>query len=198
MGQVVVTENLTLEGTGQSGPTATIIESPTSLPAGFISSYNGAENHPVVYASGAQVNIADLTVNGDGQGGLGGANGNYRFEGVGYLDASGSIDGVTIENVGETPVSGDQQGISIFVNNDDAVSRTVNISGDTIFAYQKGGITFNGAGLSGDISGNTVTGIGPTSLLAQNGIQVSRVRLGNHFRQYRRWQQLHACGYGRV
>ena len=174
VGQVVVTENLTLQGTGQSGPTATIIESPTSLPAGFISSYNGAENHPVVYASGAQVNIADLTVNGDGQGGLGGANGNYRFEGVGYLDASGSIDGVTIENVGETPVSGDQQGISIFVNNDDAVSRTVNISGDTIFAYQKGGITFNGAGLSGDISGNTVTGIGPTSLLAQNGIQVSR------------------------
>ena len=73
MGQVVVTENLTLQGTGQSGPTATIIESPTSLPAGFISSYNGAENHPVVYASGAQVNIADLTVNGDGQGGLGGA-----------------------------------------------------------------------------------------------------------------------------
>ena len=71
MGQVVVTENLTLQGTGQSGPTATIIESPTSLPAGFISSYNGAENHPVVYASGAQVNIADLTVNSDRPGRFG-------------------------------------------------------------------------------------------------------------------------------
>ena len=63
--------DLTLQGTGQSGPTATMIESPTSLPAGFISSYNRAETTRWSIASGARSTLADLTVNGDGQGGLG-------------------------------------------------------------------------------------------------------------------------------
>src|SRR5262249_37346464 len=42
-----------------------------------------------------------------------------------------------------------------------------------IDGYQKGGILVENAGASAKIFGNTVTGAGPTGVIAQNGIQVS-------------------------
>ena len=67
VGQVVAAKNLTIHGAGQ----ATIIQSPASLPVGFISTYNGVSNYAVVYVYNAQVNIANLSVDGNGQGGFG-------------------------------------------------------------------------------------------------------------------------------
>jgi hypothetical protein len=42
-----------------------------------------------------------------------------------------------------------------------------------VSTYQKNGITIDGTGSSATISGGSVTGVGPTPSLAQNGIQVS-------------------------
>jgi parallel beta-helix repeat protein len=64
------------------------------------------------------------------------------------------------------------------------------VVGNRIENYQKGGIVVIGAGSVGDVVANTVRGIGPTTFIAQNGIQVSdgasgRVRFntvsGNEF-----------------
>ncbi len=171
--QVVIAKNLTLQGTSQSG---TIIQSPASVPANFITAYNGVENHPVVFVNGAaNVAIKTLTVDGNGQGN--GTPGNYRFEGIGYFNAGGTIDHVTIEHIRETPLNGDQQGIGIFAESE-AGTNSLNITNDTIFDYQKGGIVVNGTGLTALVSGNTVTGIA-TSLTAQNGIQISRGAVAN-------------------
>ena len=164
--QVVITKDLTLEGTDEA---TTIIRSPASVPANFITTYNGVENHPIVFVSNADVTMEDLTVDGAGQ-----ASGNFRFEGVGYYDATGTIDHVTVEHIRDNPLDGVQTGVGIFAQNDDAAARNLNVTDDTIFDYQKGGIVINGAGLNALVSGNTVTGSGPTSLIAQNGIQISR------------------------
>src|SRR5690242_9047888 len=50
---------------------------------------------------------------------------------------------------------------------------TATITHDQIYGFQKGGIVVDG-NASADIENDTITGIGPTSLIAANGIQVSR------------------------
>ncbi len=47
----------------------------------------------------------------------------------------------------------------------------VTIANNTVTDYQKNGITVNGA-VSATVTGNTVTGAGPITYIAQNGIQV--------------------------
>ena len=91
-----------------------------------------------------------------------------------------------IHDIGESPLNGSQHGNAIFYMNasgnaaaDD--SRTCNdnthavtgtISGNTVTAYQKNGITVKCPGASVDISGNTVTGAEDATFIAQNGIEV--------------------------
>jgi hypothetical protein len=50
---------------------------------------------------------------------------------------------------------------------------TATLSKDTIDGYQKNGITVDGAGSTANITSDTITGAGPTTQIAQNGIQVS-------------------------
>jgi parallel beta-helix repeat protein len=50
---------------------------------------------------------------------------------------------------------------------------TAVIEDNEISGYQKNGITVRGNGSAADIIGNQITGAGPTSVIAQNGIQIS-------------------------
>jgi hypothetical protein len=99
-----------------------------------------------------------------------------------------NVTGSTIEKIGDAVQNGNQHGNAIFYMNasgdqtgnvDD--SRTCNatvhsvtgtISGNTVDTYQKNGITVKCPGVSVAISGNTVTGAGETTLIAQNGIEL--------------------------
>lgn len=79
----------------------------------------------------------------------------------------------TISAIHDLPsLSGDQHGIGIYyracATNSSA---TGTISGNTVADYQKGGIVVSCSGAEASISGNTVTGIGPTTEIAQNGIE---------------------------
>jgi Right handed beta helix region len=78
-----------------------------------------------------------------------------------------------IHDIGETPLNGSQHGVAIYYR---AYflggSASGKISGNTIYHYQKGGIVTNGQGTSVVVTDNTVTGEGPVSYIAQNGIQV--------------------------
>jgi hypothetical protein len=53
------------------------------------------------------------------------------------------------------------------------------IKNNVIDKFQKGGIYVDGAGSKATITGNTVTGIGPTADIAANGIQISRNAIGH-------------------
>jgi parallel beta-helix repeat protein len=83
---------------------------------------------------------------------------------------SANVTGSSVHDIGETPLNGSQHGTAIYYR---AFGGTASgtISGNTITHYQKGGITANG-NVSATITNNTVTGEGPVSYIAQNGIQV--------------------------
>jgi hypothetical protein len=86
-------------------------------------------------------------------------------------------DGATVDvtdsgvfSIGESPFNGAQHGVAIYFTN--GASGT--ISGNHVYAYQKGGIVVNAAGTTASVTANHVTGLGPVDFIAQNGIQVSR------------------------
>ena len=159
--QLVISIDLTLMGAGSS----TIIQSPAALTAKFVTS---ADNYPIIFANGsADVTIKDLVVDGLGRG-----NTNYRFVGIGYYNAGGTVENVEVKDVRNTPLDGSQHGVAIYVYNQDASLRTVNIYNSNFYGYQKNGMALNGAGLTVNVSGNTTTGMGASDKIAQNGIQI--------------------------
>jgi hypothetical protein len=103
-----------------------------------------------------------------------------RFIGISYRNASGAISGGSVTNIRHEPLDGAQNGLGIHVQASATHVAIVDTSGVTVSGYQKNGITYSGCGCAnavagstrGVVSGNTVTGAGPTSLIAQNGIQV--------------------------
>jgi hypothetical protein len=70
---------------------------------------------------------------------------------------------------------GCQNGIAVLVGrSSEGQVGTAILRDNEIDAYQKGGVMVDGAGSSALLDGNTVTGVGPTPVIAQNGIQISR------------------------
>lgn len=159
--QVEIDKNLVLKGAGSG----TVIQSPATLIKFFTTSAN---NYPVVYVHDATtVTVQDLVVDGAGKG-----NANYKFEGIAYHNAGGAVRNVEIKDVRDNPWSGGQHGVALYAYNDDSTPRNLTVSGCNIHDFQKNGMALNGVGLTVDVSGNTVTGYGPTTVTAQNGIQV--------------------------
>lgn len=78
----------------------------------------------------------------------------------------------TIRQIGDVPFNGNQRGIAVYYRAFLTGSARGKITGNTISQYQKGGIVANGRGTDVSITGNTVTGLGPVSFIAQNGIQI--------------------------
>lgn len=154
--QVTINKDLTLVGNGN--PT---IMSPVILATSF------GDKKAVVTVEGANVSISGITVDGAGRG-----NANYKFIGIAYHNAGGSVEGTTIVNVMDTPFSGAQHGVALYAYNQDGTPRSLTITGNTINTYQKNGMALIGPNLTVDVQNNTVTGAGPTNVTAQNGIQV--------------------------
>src|SRR6266699_5881535 len=88
-------------------------------------------------------------------------------------DVSVDVLASNIHDIGESPHNGSQHGVGIywraFFAQGDVTGRMV---GNTISAYQKGGIVANGTGVQATISDNTVTGDGHVTFTAMNGIQI--------------------------
>jgi hypothetical protein len=76
-----------------------------------------------------------------------------------------------IHDIGDVPFNGSQHGNAIYYRALGAGTASGNVSNNEISNYQKGGIVASGA-VSATISNNAVTGLGPVSYIAQNGIQV--------------------------
>jgi len=74
---------------------------------------------------------------------------------------------------------GCQQGLAIGVGrNSTAQVGHATIKDNLIDDFQKGGIYVDGPGSKATITGNTVTGTGPSDIIAANGIQISRNAIG--------------------
>jgi nitrous oxidase accessory protein NosD len=98
-----------------------------------------------------------------------------RLVGILYENASGHIrhNAVRHMNLGGSPtVNGCQSGNGIEVESASGSSSDVTVNDNSIWDYQKNGITGNESGTQITADGNAVTGIGPTTGAAQNGIQI--------------------------
>ena len=166
--QIEIDKNLSLIGNGP----ATAIESPPVLTKSFISA--AKTNKPIIWVHDADdVVLENFVVDGAGLG-----NANARFTGVAYHNAGGLIDTLEIRDCSNTPISGAQHGVGIYGVVDDGTPRHIDTFDCTILGYQKNGMAFNGDDLSVEVAANDVTGVGPTAVIAQNGIQVSRGATG--------------------
>ncbi|KPL00846.1 MAG: hypothetical protein AMJ91_02890, partial [candidate division Zixibacteria bacterium SM23_73_3] len=167
--QVEINKSLTLLGAGsKSGPSAsTIIESPVSLTYYFTTGTN--DNYPIVGIHDAiDVVIENCQIDGVGRG-----NSNYRFCGVAFWNAGGSVIDCNVTGVRDDPFSGAQHGVGIYSYNDTGGSYTINVTGTYVEDFQKTGVALSGSSLTANVENCTVVGQGPTTVTAQNGIQIS-------------------------
>ncbi|HKP47772.1 MAG TPA: hypothetical protein VJT50_14320 [Pyrinomonadaceae bacterium] len=107
---------------------------------------------------------------------------NAEIFGANYFGvvANGDTGGVALDilssnihDIGDSPHTGAQHGYGIywrsFFPQGGVIGRIV---GNTITAYQKGGMLINGSGVQANIFDNTVTGDGHVTFISQNGIQI--------------------------
>ena len=171
--------NLTIEGSGQG---STTILSPDE--ANLVSNINNpGEQHTSTDAlvgleNGASVTIKNLTANGNNQGVVYalGANGGGDLVGIEAVSSGLTVNNVHVtgvEDVENGTLQGGQGNKAIIVNNTDGAARTTTITSSTIDNFQKAGVLLEGAGLTLNVSGNTLTGVGtaPTNL-SQNLIEI--------------------------
>jgi len=93
--------------------------------------------------------------------------------GIYFQNASGEVDRVAVRNFKlSASLNGCQSGSGVFVQSGGGGASQVVIHRSTIHDFQKNGITANEIGTSASIDGNVVTGLGPTTGAAQNGIQI--------------------------
>lgn len=160
----ITTNNLTIRGDDKA---TTSILSPTNLTEYYNSGSN--DNYPVVFIDGvAQCTIENFTIDGDGRG-----NANYRYQGIGFWNAGGTVDNVDVKGIMDTPFSGSQHGVAVYAyNNTPAINYTLTLSNMTIEDYQKNAMALNGSdNLTANLDNITTIGAGSTTVTAQNGIQ---------------------------
>ncbi len=95
--------------------------------------------------------------------------------------ASLKLTNSSVVGAGAYPIDGCQGGVGIQIGmawTTPVEVGTATLTNDTVSAYQKNGITVDGAGSKATITSTTVTGAGETEATAQNGIQVSNGALG--------------------
>lgn len=161
--QVTVGKDLTLVGAGAN---YTTIQAP-----GILAPDSVGQKTIIEVNNGALVTLAGLTVNGPGPSSC--ASIGYGIYVIG--NATLNLSGAAITNIRDNPMSGCQNGAGVRVGQQ-AFSQVghATLSNVTVTNYQKGGIVIDGAGTTATVKNNTVTGVGATPLIAQNGIQISR------------------------
>ncbi|MBI4183235.1 MAG: right-handed parallel beta-helix repeat-containing protein [Proteobacteria bacterium] len=173
-------DHLALMGQGD----ATIIKAPAGTLAHNATGGGSKPNKSAMIAvtDSEGISIGDLVVDGDGRGNhIAGQD----FNGIFLVNSSGGIYDVAVAgirdpyaNPGNGTLSGAQRGVAILVNNTDGEARDVEVKDSLVADFQKNGLTFIGDGLTVTVEGNTVTGGGAQSIIAQNGIQVSEGATG--------------------
>jgi hypothetical protein len=173
--QVVINKPLTIDGVSYANQDQPLVKPATAV----ANSTSLASGNPIaaiiLVRATKDVKIEGLTVDGSTSGINACA---PNLVGVYYRNASGKIENNAVRNIALGPGLEDcQSGQGIFVQSGtetgvEAKSK-VEIDGNTVHDYQKTGIIANEDGTDASIHDNTVTGIGSTNLIAQNGIQLA-------------------------
>jgi parallel beta-helix repeat protein len=172
---LAIGRDVTIRGAGSG---QTIIQ-PSLLPAGDSDTDSTTPQLAIVDITGTtSASLQSLTVDGSAASPLFdslslGCSSDYV--GIYYHDASGSLQDVDVKNIVlPTDLFGCQDGLGIYVATDSGSDTPSNVtmSDVAVTNYDKNGITCDDIGTFCSISNSQITGIGPTPLIAQNGIQV--------------------------
>jgi len=198
--QVVITKGITLvgvSGNGATGAAADGANNPTIVPpsAGLVVSAKDLYGNPNGQPTAAQVlvqtpsnrlstpivvNISNLIVDGTG-GASSFQDCTTDFVGIYYQNASGTLNHVTarFQELSQS-LFGCQNGLAIYAQSGYGTGGAAKVAIDhsSVHDYDKNGITADGSGTNATITANYVVGIGPTTLIAQNGIQLSDSAIG--------------------
>jgi nitrous oxidase accessory protein NosD len=162
--QVVIDKSLTLEADN-----GVIV-----IPSDVVANSAGSSGSPIaaiiLVRNAENVDLDGFIVDGSANG-LSGCG--PTFIGILYQDASGTIEHNAVRRVRLAPdLPGCQSGNAIDVESSSGGQSSVTIADNSVDGYQKNGITANGPGTTVQVTENAVTGIGPTTGAAQNGIQI--------------------------
>jgi parallel beta-helix repeat protein len=180
--QVLITRNVTVTGVAVGNADAAIITSPTG---GVV--VNTTDLYPIsplpvaaqiLVQNAKAVNISNITVDGSGNQ-INACAPDLR--GIYYQNSSGTISEVATRNqVLPSPgLIGCQAGQGIFVQSSYSgpgyatASANVTIKNSSVSNFQKNGITIDGPKANGTVTFNSITGQGPTTGAAENGVQIS-------------------------
>jgi parallel beta-helix repeat protein len=176
---ISITASVNIAGKASSGANATILN-PTTTVADTDSTYENPTPQTigalVDVSDGATATIANIDIEGSGASpGFDNYGCQNNFVGVYFHNASGTLSGDTINGVELEPaLFGCQDGLAANVSTDAGAASpsTVSFSKVRVTNYDKNGITCNDAGTTCTVGDSAVVGIGPTGLIAQNGIQL--------------------------
>jgi hypothetical protein len=170
---VRIAKPLTVRGIRVGNENLILINPP--IAAANTSSLNGPLAAAIILVERtSNVTLDDLTV--DGANNL--INGcTPDFIGIFYRNASGKITNSAVRNIKLTAaLGGCQSGEAIFAQSGNEINvargARLEVSNTSVHDYQKNGITGNESGTELTAVGNAVTGVGPTPVIAQNGIQL--------------------------
>ena len=188
-------EGLSIVGMSASAPTldgsnsGVVIKAPADVVGTALDPWNSSSgtraiNAIVTVIGVVGVSISNLTVDGDGKAGTGNAQVGltatavFDYVGIAYVNSSGALDHVTVQEVRDGPLNGVQRGQAIYATNAAAnADKLFAVTDSLVTDFQKTGILARNMDVT--LSGNTVTGAGATTLIAQNGIQVSQDSTGD-------------------
>jgi len=167
--QIMITSSLTLQGLSVGNNDAVVIIPPADGVAVNTTDQRGDVAAMVLVQGANPVTISNLTVDGTGN--------KYTSDdlrGILFQDATGTVNHVAVRNIvpNDTP-TGDQSGQGIMVETTNTSSASLTVENCSVHNYNKNGIVGRYAGSVLNATGNYVQGNGPTSVIAQNGIEIA-------------------------
>lgn len=159
---ILVPDGMTLDGNGHS---ITAVE-----PA--LGHFTGA----IVQNEGAVMHVANLTLRAQLPANPCDA-GEARLRGILFMGASGTATNNRLFDIAQATTFGCQEGNGIEARNFAGESfsspdrTTVTISDNVVRSYQKTGVLVSG-NVDAIVTRNVISGIGPTTVIAQNGVQI--------------------------
>ncbi|MGI8856173.1 MAG: beta strand repeat-containing protein [Thermomicrobiales bacterium] len=176
--QVNITKDLTLTGDGAGATTIQVPAAPTSN----VPSPNGAGTGYALLgvSNSATLTMSGLTLNGPWP--FSGSCGPQFYGIFAYGNGTVAVSDTTVSNIAnvdQAGAGGCQQGVGIQIGRN-SISEVghATLTNVTVTGYQKNGITADAAGSSLTVSGSHIISA-PSSLIASNGIQVSRGATGS-------------------
>ncbi len=172
----IISKNLTLIGVAFGTSDAAVVAVPAGgLVTNGVTDISSQPTAAQIFVQNAAVTISHLTVDGANDGMT---DCSVDPIGIYYQNASGAITANAVRNVLlPAGLQGCQDGLAINVESNTG-ALAVTISNNSVRNYDKNGITASGPGNGSPgpnvtVTGNTIIGLGATTVTAQNGIQIS-------------------------